>query len=183
MECCLSTFPVGKTPWKLHVHVSDTNSTSTMIHLTVTMLCASLPTPTHTPSHTHTHVKNALISVECCLSTFPVGKTPWKLHVHVSDTNSTSTMIHLTVTMLCASLPTPTHTPSHTHTITHMHPHTHTHTLPHTAAYEPPPDILFVPPIERTTLTQENSRFFSQHHDIKIRIAPEYWPPKTLPAI
>ncbi|XP_064389092.1 uncharacterized protein LOC135337116 isoform X2 [Halichondria panicea] len=53
--------------------------------------------------------------------------------------------------------------------------------LYNSTAYEPPPDILFVSPVHKTTISHENPRFFSGSHDIKIRIFPEHWPLQTLP--
>ena len=55
------------------------------------------------------------------------------------------------------------------------HTHTHTHFLTHIAAYEPPPDILFIPPVEKATLSRKNNQFFSTYHDISINVSPEYW--------
>lgn len=47
--------------------------------------------------------------------------------------------------------------------------------LTHSALYDPPLDIPFVPPIERDTLTREKSRMYSTHHEIKLRISTDYW--------
>ena len=43
------------------------------------------------------------------------------------------------------------------------------------AAYEPPPDILFTPPVEREVLTASNRRFFSNYHNLKLRVSQDYW--------
>ena len=65
--------------------------------------------------------------------------------------------------------PASLHTHTHTHTCLPLHAHTHT------AAYEPPPDMMFIPPVERVTLTHDNQRTFSESHDIKLRISKDYW--------
>ena len=44
-----------------------------------------------------------------------------------------------------------------------------------TAAYEPPPDILFILPVEKERLTVDARKVFSLKHNIKLRVSREYW--------
>ena len=46
--------------------------------------------------------------------------------------------------------------------------------LTHTA-YDPPPDLHFIPPLESDTLTKENNQLFSDFHYIFLRIPGEHW--------
>ncbi len=92
---------------------------------------------------------------------------PLSLNFHMKlVSHALKTIIHFYVMYVFNIISSRTHPPtSHTHT----------------AAYEPPPDILFVSPVHKTTISHENPRFFSGSHDIKIRIFPEHWPLQTLP--
>ena len=42
-------------------------------------------------------------------------------------------------------------------------------------AYDPPPDLHFVPPLESDTLTQDKNQLFSDYHHIFLRIPREHW--------
>lgn len=42
-------------------------------------------------------------------------------------------------------------------------------------AYDPPPDLHFIPPLESDTLTKESSQLFSEYHHIYLRIPAEHW--------
>ena len=43
------------------------------------------------------------------------------------------------------------------------------------AAYEPPPDILFTPPVERKVLTIRVRKVYSSEHGLKMRVSQTYW--------
>ena len=42
-------------------------------------------------------------------------------------------------------------------------------------AYEPPPDLHFIPPLESDILTQDKNELFSEHHRIYLRVPGEHW--------
>ena len=43
------------------------------------------------------------------------------------------------------------------------------------AAYEPPPDILFVLPVDRKVLTSRTRKVYSSEHGLKLRVSNDYW--------
>lgn len=43
------------------------------------------------------------------------------------------------------------------------------------AAYEPPPDILFVLPVDRKVLTSRTRKVYSSEHGLKLRVSHDYW--------